>query len=399
MNEKENYRYLSLKAEKDREYLVRKANKYKQELEGLRARFKEFKQNSKNFERESMILNKAYQASSIFVESLEEEVDTLRGQFKLLEGMIPPEKLKSFQKESPFSFIQKKNNMTKHIVNNKSVEIMNMMYRDCFQSHGTSTEIYGLDKEIIVKDEKIVDMKTPMFDIGVQTTILKQVNTSAQTQLTLEGVQNLEDKIENLEKEKENLGEENENFQEDLLKMKHEFNIKGVVQRKDSIESKYLNDDDKESVTSELENQDKVFITEDNFEERTIKSRSTKSRNSIKRKNTMRSRNTKSKFGSIESTLSKSKNKVKYIYCQDCKRRRIKKKNASKSPSEKRRKFSYAQEMNKVEPTKILRSQSRLNNPIGQQIEKGDESDFNIDDEFDSNMSIDSNYSWKYGNL
>ena len=45
VNEKENYKFLSLKAEKDREYLIRKANNYKHDHEVLMNKFIEFKQN------------------------------------------------------------------------------------------------------------------------------------------------------------------------------------------------------------------------------------------------------------------------------------------------------------------------------------------------------------------
>jgi len=44
-------------------------------------------------EKDISFLQRANQISKSLVESLEEEVDTLRGQFRLLEGMIPKEKL------------------------------------------------------------------------------------------------------------------------------------------------------------------------------------------------------------------------------------------------------------------------------------------------------------------
>lgn len=155
VNERENYKFLSLKADKDREFLVRKANTYKNELEHLRKRFNEFKQDAKNFEKESRIIHKAYQVSSTFVESLEEEVNTLRGQFVLLEGMIPADKLKSFQKQSPFTFMKKKSDMAKHDINNKAVKILNKMYKDTYKTEGTVTEICGIDKELKFEKEEI----------------------------------------------------------------------------------------------------------------------------------------------------------------------------------------------------------------------------------------------------
>ena len=117
VNEKENYKFLSLKAEKDREYLIRKANNYKHDHEVLMNKFIEFKQNWRNFEKEAQIIQKAYHISSSFVDSLQEEVETLRIQFRLLEGMIPKDKLSSFEKQSPFQFMRKKNDMAKHSLN------------------------------------------------------------------------------------------------------------------------------------------------------------------------------------------------------------------------------------------------------------------------------------------
>ena len=117
LNEKENYKFLSLKAEKDREHLVRKANNYKHDYEMLMQKFIEFKQNCRNFEKEALIIQKAYQISSSFVENLQEEVETLRIQFRLLEGMIPKDKLSSFEKQSPFQFMKKKNDIAKHSIN------------------------------------------------------------------------------------------------------------------------------------------------------------------------------------------------------------------------------------------------------------------------------------------
>ena len=45
--EKENYRFLAIKAEKDREYLVREINKYKNEATQIKDQFRDFKSANK----------------------------------------------------------------------------------------------------------------------------------------------------------------------------------------------------------------------------------------------------------------------------------------------------------------------------------------------------------------
>ena len=45
--EKENYRFLALKAEKDREYLVREIDKYKNEATQIKDQFRDFKSANK----------------------------------------------------------------------------------------------------------------------------------------------------------------------------------------------------------------------------------------------------------------------------------------------------------------------------------------------------------------
>ena len=193
------------------------------------------------------------------------------------------------------------------------------------------------------------------------------------------------------------------NFEEELHKMQEDFN-KEELERKDTMFSKKLKDES-ESVTSELENKDKVFITDNEFEGRTNKSKSFKSKKSLKKKHTMRSRNTKSKFDSKKSSNSHSisKEKVKYVLCKDCKRRRTKKKRTVKSPmARNKRKYSHTVKMKKISSTKLLRSQSKIfnNNGIVQNIEETNESDFDINDEsLYSATSIESGHNWEYGKI
>jgi len=403
INEWENYKFLSLKAEKDREYLVHKQRSSKTELENMRRRFEEYKQGSKNFEKEKMIFEKAYNVWSSFVTSLEEEVDTLRGQFRLLEGMIPQDKLLSFQKQSPFTFMKKRNDMAKHTVNNRTVNMINKMFRDTYKSEGTLTEIWGTDKEILMDNEKVEDLKIPVFDFGHQTALYKLTESQVQTDMTVGRIKELEENVDDLKQINEQLDKGNLKYEEMLNNMKNETSQNDKLDPKTiSPRGEYNNS---ESDISDTESKDKVFITEQQRPKRSRKS--TKSRKTYKGTSSSKSGScsrTKSKYGSIEvpssrtKSRAKSRGKMTYVYCKDCKRRRVKRKTETANMDLlNTKKLKNVDTLKKINSTKILRSKNSMIQQNLMSKTDEDESDFKLDESIYSRASFDSVHSWTYG--
>jgi hypothetical protein len=402
VSQMENYKFLSIKAEKDREYLVRRANNYRQEMENIRRKYMEFQQGAKNYEKEKMVFEKAYNVCSSFVESLEEEVDTLRSQFKLLEGMIPEEKLLSFQKQSPFTIMKKRSDMAKHTVNNKAVNMINKMFQDTHKSEGTITELCGIDKEIHTEKGKIADMKIPMFDFTHQTSLFKHVENTTQTNLTVENIDSLEEKVHDLEEINQQLDKGNLIYEEQLQKAKQEVTQKDKQLQKATISSKerYF---DSDSQISDNEGKDKVFLTEEDQPRKGRKSvKSKKKFNTTLSSNSNSKSRTKSKYGSIEGSNSPAIRKknitATYVYCKDCKRRRIKRKGTKTNPDILKSRKTRQPDMKKIKSTKLLRSQSSmLAHALKCKTDDEDESDFKLDESIYSKASFDSVHSWRYG--
>lgn len=364
-------------------------------------------------EKDIMFLQKANQISKTLVESLEEEVDTLRGQFKLLEGMIPKEKLETFERQNPFPLLRRRNQTSNHLINNKAVSLIKNMYKDTFKTRECQTEICGVKRRLHYENEDYIEVKIPTFAVGCQTTLFKHVQSEMQTDMTAQFITNLESKLATNENAKEDIDAKTSELTKEIEELKR------IIAKKDIEIEKLRNNtytDSLESI-SEDEKDENTFLTESKrpqTQSRSKKPKGKSSKASRKGKKTVsidnKSSGSRSRINSRDRSLSKSKkssHKLQYVYCKDCKRRRIQRRTIHANTSEKNSKPVEDQQndvkviqskfKHKMSSNKLPRSQSTiLMQHISKIDEDAEESDFKVNESVYSKASFDSVYTWEY---
>ena len=87
--------------------------------------------------------------------------------------MIPNEKLQAFERQNPFPLLKRRNQMTKHTINNKSISLINKMFKDTYKVEGCMTDLYGIERNLIYENTDYEGIKIPTFSVACQTVIPK----------------------------------------------------------------------------------------------------------------------------------------------------------------------------------------------------------------------------------
>ena len=212
-------------------------------------------------ERDIQFLQKANQISKTLIESLEDEVDTLRGQFKLLEGMIPKEKLQAFERQNPFPLLKRRNQMAKHTINSKSISLINKMFKDTYKVEGCMTDLCGIERNLIYENVDIEGIKVPTFSAACQTSISNQANSQVQTEMILDDIKNLENKINENEHDKQETNDKTDEYLNQIQELTRQIKLKDIEIEK--LKNITLTDDEDSLIEySDSEIKNKTFITE-----------------------------------------------------------------------------------------------------------------------------------------
>lgn len=331
--------------------------------------------------------------------------------------------------------------------------MLTMMYKDAFKTEGTITDMCGIEKNIIQEKEEIEGMKIPTFSVGIQSNMCKQTEIVIQTDLSLKGIKEMENKIAELMKEKDLLDKGNQLYETELQKLKDEIedknkNIQGLTLQSEhlskSIRKSSINEarksisksnikdiENSENQSEESENSsnskpssksskqenlksvkdptEKLFVTD---EKRKPKSKKLSKKHTLKNSSASKSKSkskSKSRLSSIDESPKRHKSPLanrKYVYCKDWKRRRLKRqtvkhtinkedeepKSIAENPE------SQLNETNKGDQ-KIHKNQNKIlvSNIRKKFNDPGEESDFKVDESIYSAASLDSVYSWGYG--